>query len=129
MAVLWKDMATELKGEVRVGRMDVSENKGFIEQYKLDKFPAMKVFPPKAKDAPEDFEHTGIPVGGAMADTARDLLKYYNIKIKIPHVTGPEMISSKCSKKKALCVVAVVDSTDQLEVIKTTAKKFYSKRL
>jgi len=79
-AQIFSDMATEVKGDIKVGKVEGSLYRKLAKEWEITEYPHMKFFPAD-KSLAEDFIHDGIPLGGPMADSARDRLKFHNLEI------------------------------------------------
>jgi hypothetical protein len=89
-------MATLVKGSVKVGRIDGRFSKDLVSQYGIKKYPAVKLFKPKAKhEPPEDFVHSGEPSGSALAQSVLSLHKQLSQEIQIPHLNGDADVRQK----------------------------------
>lgn len=55
LAPAWAKAATKLKGQVKVAKVDATENQALGSRYGVKGYPTIKIFPPTAKDKPEDY--------------------------------------------------------------------------
>ncbi len=61
LAPHWASAATELKGKVKVAKLDATEEKSMANKYGIRGFPTIKYFPAGKKDWDSAQEYTGMP--------------------------------------------------------------------
>ena len=128
VAQIFSDMATEVKKDIKVGKLEASLFRKFAKSWEIEEYPHNKFFP-RDKSLVEDFVHEGIPLGGPMADSARDRLKFHDLEIQVPKITSHKEIAEECKKPKSMCVIAVLDDESQTQVLSEQAKLNYNPRI
>jgi protein disulfide-isomerase A6 len=68
-------LATDLKGEVKVGKVDATENKDVSSKYGVQGYPTIKFFPAGKKDEDSAIPYEGQRNAAAMAEWAREQTK------------------------------------------------------
>jgi protein disulfide-isomerase A6 len=71
LAPEWAEMATNLKGEVKVAKVDATENKESAGKFGVSGYPTIKFFPGGKKDDSSAIDYNGPRTASAMADWAR----------------------------------------------------------
>ena len=104
LAPEWAELATELKGEVKVAKVDATENKQSAEQFGVRGYPTIKFFPAGAgKDSSWAMNYDGQRTSAAMAEWARDKMKdlkhWEHIKLSSQAVYD-EYCSGRCTYGK-----------------------------
>ena len=61
LAPHWASAATELKGKVKIAKLDATEEKSMANKYGIKGFPTIKFFPAGKKDWDSAKEYTGMP--------------------------------------------------------------------
>ncbi|KAG5674681.1 hypothetical protein PVAND_004633 [Polypedilum vanderplanki] len=126
----WDKAATQLKGKVKVGRVDATVEQSLAQKYDIKGFPTIKIF---KGGKVEDYE--GGRTASSIVETA---LTYYTENIPTPEVY--ELISEEAAKKacenKPLCVISVLPNiydctatcrNDLLKMLAEQADKFKQK--
>ncbi len=67
----WAALATNLKGEVKVAKVDATENSGIASRFGVRGYPTIKFFPNGQKDDSSAIDYDGGRNEAAMADWAR----------------------------------------------------------
>lgn len=75
MAPEWAELATNLKGEVKVAKVDATENKNAGERFGVRGYPTIKFFPAGKKDESSAIDYEGGRNAAAMAEWAREKTK------------------------------------------------------
>lgn len=75
LAPEWAELATNLKGEVKVAKVDATENKAIAERFGVRGYPTIKFFPAGKKDDSSAVDYDGQRSASALADWAREKTK------------------------------------------------------
>lgn len=75
LAPEWAELATNLKGEVKVAKVDATENKNAGERFGVRGYPTIKFFPAGKKDESSAIDYEGARNAAAMAEWAREKTK------------------------------------------------------
>lgn len=133
LAPEWEKAATELKGSVKLGAVDVTQHQELGQKYDVRGYPTIKFFPPGEKSAPLDYE------GGRTATTIVEWgltkLDEYGGGPQAVEAVSDAVLKEFCLHKK-ICVVAVLPHImdtgakgrqEYLDTIVEVAKKTRSK--
>lgn len=71
LAPEWAELATNLKGEVKVAKVDATENKEAAGRFGVKGYPTIKFFPGGKKDDDSAIDYDGPRTAQGMADWAR----------------------------------------------------------
>lgn len=116
LAPEWEKAATELKGTVKLAKVDTTVEKSLGEKYEIKGFPTLKVFPPFDKEKPVDYS------GGRTApEIVEAALEYHSDLSIIPSIvelTSIEVYQKECEDHKGNCLLAFVPAEDD-PVVKT----------
>ena len=72
MAPEWAALATTLKGDVKVAKIDATENKELAARFGVQGYPTIKFFPSGSKDDSSAVDYNGPRTESGMADWARE---------------------------------------------------------
>jgi protein disulfide-isomerase A6 len=75
LAPEWAELATNLKGEVKVAKVDATENKDSASKFGVRGYPSIKFFPGGKKDDSSAIDYEGARSASAMAEWARERTK------------------------------------------------------
>lgn len=134
-------MGTELKGEVKVGKVDATAHPTLGQQFQVSGYPTIKYFPAGKKSIEGAVTYEGGRSSSAMAEWARDQnqgTKNYNLQ----QLNAQEVYDNVCKKKSkkiyysGVCVISflphILDSGEEqreayLDIIKEVGIKFRGK--
>lgn len=124
LAPEWEKAATELKGTVKLAKVDATVEKSIAEKYEVKGFPTIKVFPPFDKEKPQDYQ------GGRTAkEIVEQALEYHSDLSILPvaeEITSLESYAKECEDHKGNCLIAFVpDENDPaVKTIRISKLKF-----
>ncbi|OEH75015.1 protein disulfide isomerase-related protein [Cyclospora cayetanensis] len=126
LAPVWEDAATQLKGKVKVGKIDATTETVLASRFGIRGFPTLKLFPagPKSDSLVKDYE------GQRTADDiAKFAMEFYGANASAEQILSDSQFVSDCSE--TLCILAflpdVLDSGVQgrheyLEILNQVVK-------
>lgn len=107
LAPVWAEVATELKGKVKVGAVDATVYQTISQRYQVRGFPTIKVFNVGKKDGSAE-DYNG---GRSRSDFVQFALEKLEETIKPPEVTqltkGNEQLREACENAQ-ICVISVL---------------------
>jgi len=134
LAPEYAELATELKGEVKVANVDATENKDVSSKYGVQGYPTIKFFPAGKKDESSAIPYEGQRNAASMAEWAREQTK--DLKhFEHTQLTSQSDYDENCLGRN-LCVIIflphILDSSQSerdayLEQIKEIGLKFRGK--
>ena len=124
LAPEWELAATELKGTVKLAKIDTTVEKSLGEKYEIKGFPTIKVFPPYDKEKPQDYQ------GGRTApEIVEAALEYHSDLSLLPSISelsSVESFEKECEDHSGNCLIAFVPEDDDviLKTVRVTKMKF-----
>lgn len=135
LAPVWAEVATELKGKVKVGAVDCTVHKSICDKYQVQGFPTIKYFPVDKNTDPEEYASNDRTKNG-IVEFALERAEDYPEPEAIELTNGEEQLKEAC-ENYPLCVISILphildcDSkcrNNYLEVVNQIAKKFKKNR-
>lgn len=132
----WDKAATQLKGKVKVGRVDATEYASLAQKYDVKGYPTIKVFKGGKKDSSSVEDYDGGRTATSIVEYA---LTLYTENIPAPEVyelTSEEAAKTAC-ENKPLCVISVLPNiydcqaecrNNHLSMLREQADKFKQKQ-
>jgi protein disulfide-isomerase A6 len=133
LAPEWSKAATQLKGQVKVAKVDATVETSLAQKYGVKGYPTIKVFPPGEKGKAEDYN--GPREASGIVSAALNKLEQYGIAPEIKQLTSPDVFKDQCEGGN-VCLVTflphILDSsaaerTRYIDEIAKSAKKNRSK--
>lgn len=127
-------MATELKGEIKVGKVDATVHSSLGQRFGVNGYPTIKFFPPGKKTESDSIPYEGGRTAAAMAEWGREQIQGSSGPV-IPQLVSQEIYDQKC-KGKNVCIIAflphILDSSETerekyIEIIKSVASEHKKK--
>ncbi|XP_075219462.1 protein disulfide-isomerase A6 homolog CaBP1 [Lycorma delicatula] len=107
LAPHWAQAATELKGKVKLGALDATENSRKAGEYGVQGYPTIKYFPPGKKDKSSAEEYTGGRTGSDIVNWALEKLAENVPAPEIKQIVNNGILKEAC-EEHPLCVVSVL---------------------
>lgn len=136
LAPIWAEVATELKGKVKVAALDATVHTVTANKYQIRGFPTIKVFGPGKKDGSAE-DYNG---GRSKSDFVNFALEKLSENLPLPELTqltqSEEQLKELCEESQ-LCIVSVLPHildcqskcrNDYLEILKKIGEKFKKNR-
>jgi protein disulfide-isomerase A6 len=126
LAPEWAKAATELKGSVRLGKVDATVEKSLGSRYAVQGYPTIKIFSPNA----EAEEYNGGRTTESIVKTALDKLDSLGKGPKMSQLLSEEDLKSSCDR--VVCILAflphIYDSSSEernkyIDTLSQVAKK------
>jgi len=102
----WNRAATELKGEVKLGKLDATREHTIAGRYNVNAYPQIKLFPsgPKSDNLIEDYN--GARDSSSIVDFAQAKKLQYKPVQKVEQLVSQEVFDKLCSNLRGICFVA-----------------------
>ena len=101
LAPEWANAATKLKDQVKVAKVDATEEKALASRYGINGYPSIKIFTPASRE-PEDYN------GGRDAESivrsALNKLETAGKPLTIPQLVGAAVLKKSCESN--VCILA-----------------------
>ncbi|XP_063218294.1 protein disulfide-isomerase A6 homolog isoform X1 [Bacillus rossius redtenbacheri] len=107
LAPHWARAATELKGKVKLGALDATVHTSKAQQYGVNSYPTIKLFPSGRKDAGSAVDFTGGRTSSDIVNWALDRLAENVPPPEIKQVTNEAVLKEAC-EEHPLCVVSIL---------------------
>jgi len=105
LAPEWRKAATELQGKVKVGAVDCDSNPKLKQQFNIQGFPTIKVFPAFGKISPTDY--SGGRSASQIVSFGLELAAEEKEPPQVLELVNTEIWDSNCAGK-SLCVLSVL---------------------
>ena len=102
----WNKSAAELKGKVKVAKVDATANQKLASRYGVNGYPTIKIFPPGLKKDSLVEPYEGGRTAEAIVSTALEKLEKFGYIPDIEQLTNPELYKSTCEDSGKTCVIA-----------------------
>lgn len=126
----WNQAATELKGKIKVGKVDATVQQKLAGKYDVRGYPTIKVFAPGDKSkGPQPYD--GPRDASSIVQTALDMLEKYGIVPDVEQLTSEAQLKEVCKDRTGVCILTllphIIDSSakqrkDYIEEIKEASK-------
>ena len=127
LAGVWAELAKWLKGEVKVAKCNAEENRSLGNKFNVPSFPTLIFINPDDRDDWEKYE--GQRQLNDLYEAAVDKKKEYTTDFTVEQLSSVDKLQDACDKKKTLCIIAILDNENDVELLKPTIKKFSSRRI
>jgi len=135
LAPEWSKAATNLKGQVKVAKVDATANTRVASKYGVKGYPTIKVFLPGEKQRPDDYN--GPRDADGITNFALQKLEAFGVAPELKQLIDGSVLEAECpSSEPRVCVLVflphIMDSSAQereqyLEGVRTASKKARSK--
>ena len=132
LAPIWSEVATELKGKVRVGAVDATVHQSLASRFEIRGFPTIKIFAAGKKDGSAE-EYNG---GRTKSDFVTFALEKLEETLQPPEIVqltkGTEQLKESCENSQ-LCLLSVLPHildcqskcrNEYLDILRRTAERF-----
>jgi len=106
LAPEWAALATTLKGEVKVAKIDATQNKELAARFGVNGYPTIKFFPAGNKDDSSAMDYNGPRSEAGMADWAREQTSSSGT-FEVMKLDSQETYEDMC-KGRNLCVISLL---------------------
>eukprot|EP00392_Amoebophrya_sp_AT5.2_P001811 g1816.t1 len=104
MAGAWDQVASAMKGKVKIAKMDATVETGVPPRFGVQGFPTIKLFPSGKKSDSSVVDYNGGRDAQSLQAFAE---KYYAMTVEAEQLLSQEMFDEKCSKDSGtLCLIA-----------------------
>jgi len=127
----WNKAATELKGEVKVGKLDATREHTIAGRYNVNAYPQIKLFPsgPKSDNLIEDYN--GARDSSSIVTWAQEKKIQYKPVQKVEQLVNQQVFDKLCTNLRGICFIAflphiydssVEERNNYIEVLQDLAK-------
>ena len=132
LLIEWNEVATQLKGTVKLAKVDCSVQKQLESRYEINKLPTIKIFPPGKKDKKEE-EYGGQRDLISIITYALDKLERFGYVPETKQLIDREVLKDECESNLGICIIIFLshisnssakERNKQLKIIKEVRKKY-----
>jgi len=127
----WNRAATELKGEVKVGKLDATREHTIAGRYNVNAYPQIKLFPsgPKSDNLIEDYN--GARDSSSIVAWAQEKKIQFKPVQKVEQLVNQQVFDKLCTNLRGICFIAflphiydssVEERNNYIEVLQELAK-------
>ncbi len=134
----WNLAATQLKGQVKIGKLDATENQKLASRYQIQGYPTIKIFSPGKGSEKTTEEYQGPRDQAGIVQFALDKLEKFGYVPETQQLINEDVLKEVCGDRVGICVITflpnIVDSSakernNYLDIIKEATKKNRGKPL
>lgn len=104
----WNQAATELKGKIKVAKVDATTQQKLASRYHIQGFPTIKIFPPGPKSQSSIEAYEGPRDASSIVSIALDKLESYGIVPDIEQLTNESQLKEVCQERTGMCVISIL---------------------
>jgi protein disulfide-isomerase A6 len=101
----WNKAATDLKGKVKVGKVDATVHQRLAGKYGIQGYPTIKVFPAGDKKGKVE-KYEGPRDASAIAAFALEKLEKYGIVPDVEQLTNENQFKELCKDRTGVCIIS-----------------------
>jgi protein disulfide-isomerase A6 len=127
----WNKAATDLKGEVKVAKIDATVEHNLASRFGVNSYPQIKLFPtgPKSDNLIEDYQ--GNRDASSIVSWAQEKKAQYKPVLKVEQLVDKEIFDQYCTNNRGICLIGflphIYDSSaqernDYIEVLQELSK-------
>jgi len=129
----WNKAATELKGQVKLAKVDCTTNPTIAQRFGVNSYPQIKLFPSGAKSDNAIEEYSGARDASSITAWALEKRNQYKQASKIVQLVNQETFDEYCTNHRGICFIAflphIYDSSasernNYIETLKELAKSY-----
>ena len=127
----WVSAATQLRGTVKLAKIDATENQKMAQRYQIQGYPTIKIFAPgKGKEKTVE-EYQGPRDTSGIVQYALDKLDKFGYVPETKQLINSEILKEECESRIGICIIAflphIADSSAKernryLDIIKEVKK-------
>ncbi len=102
----WNKAASELKGKVKLGKLDATVNKKISDRYRVQGYPTIKIFPPGAKSDKKIQDYDGPRESSGIVSVALEKMEKFGIVPDIDQLTNQDQFKEICLDRTGVCLIA-----------------------
>jgi len=102
----WNKVATELKGKIKVAKVDATENSQLGSKFDIKGYPTIKIFPPGDKKVNKEENYEGGRDASMIVTSALEKLEKYGFIPDIDQLTNHEQYTTDCIESGKTCILA-----------------------
>ena len=101
----WNAAATQLKGQIKLAKVDATVNQQLASRYQIQGYPTIKIFPPGDKTNSNIEEYNGPRDEDGIIQYALSKLNSYGYVPDIPQLVNNDILKETCEEKSRICIL------------------------
>jgi protein disulfide-isomerase A6 len=101
----WNAAATQLKGQIKLAKVDATVNQQLASRYQIQGYPTIKIFPPGDKTNSNIEEYNGPRDEDGIVQYALSKLNSYGYVPDIPQLVNNDILKETCEEKSRICIL------------------------
>ena len=101
----WNAAATQLKGQIKLAKVDATVNQQLASRYQIQGYPTIKIFPPGDKTNSNIEEYNGPRDEDGIVQYALSKLNSYGYVPDIPQLVNNDILKETCEEKTRICIL------------------------
>ena len=102
----WVSAATQLRGTIKLAKIDATENQKMAQRYQIQGYPTIKIFSPgKGKDKAIE-EYQGPRDTAGIVQYALDKLEKFGYVPETKQLINSEILKEECEDRIGICIIA-----------------------
>ena len=101
----WNQAANELKGKIKVAKVDATEQKKIAAKYKIQGFPTIKIFPPGPKSDKKVEDYDGPRDSSGIVSIGLEKLSKFGYVPNIEQITNQQQFNESCLDRIGVCII------------------------
>ncbi len=102
----WNQAATELKGKIKVGKLDATVHSRIANKYGVRGYPTIKIFPPGPKSDNNIQEYEGPRDSSGIVNIALDKLEKFGVIPEVEQLLNQDQFKETCEDRTGVCIIA-----------------------
>lgn len=99
----WNRAASELKGKVKLGKVDATVHQKLASKYRVQGYPTIKIFPPGPNKKVQEYD--GPRESAGIVSTAMEKLEKFGYIPNIEQITNHQQFNENCLDRVGVCIV------------------------
>jgi len=100
----WNQAANELKGKIKIGKVDATVQQKLGSRFKVQGYPTIKIFPPGSKTDNKAQNYDGPRDSSGIVAIALEKLEKFGVISDVEQLTNQEQFKETCFDRTGVCV-------------------------
>lgn len=101
----WNRAASDLKGKVKLGKVDATVEKKYPAKYQVQGYPTIKIFPPGQKTEKKVENYDGPREASGIVSAALEKLEKFGFVPNVEQITNQAQFSESCLDRVGVCIL------------------------
>jgi protein disulfide-isomerase A6 len=104
----WNQAGTELKGKIKVGKVDATVHQKLGSRFQIQGYPTIKIFAPGAKSQSSISNYDGARDASSIVTFALEKLEKYGIVPDVEQLTNENQLKEVCKDRIGVCIITLL---------------------